>query len=208
MPAERSGTQIRHTTLRRWARRDCSIALIHLLDSIGKYNETRYVFWMYVGLMIASLAVAGWLLVKGTRAAWLAAGALSLSVLAGFVLSRTTGLPNATGDVGNWTEPLGLASMFVEGAVVILAGYAWALVRHERLPACTHPSPPGRRRALTSGSAVVTDHICTMREAPQSAGLSCARLPGCCQDPARRAGWRSRPVLRNHFVGAQVQVLV
>src|SRR5690242_3379085 len=24
------------------------IALIHLLDSIGKYHETRYVFWMYI----------------------------------------------------------------------------------------------------------------------------------------------------------------
>ena len=109
------------------------IALIHLLDSIGKYNETRYLFWMYVGLMIASLAVAGWLLVKGTRAAWLAAGALSLSVLAGFVLSRTTGLPNATGDVGNWTEPLGLASMFVEGAVIVASGLGLRL--HQRLRA-------------------------------------------------------------------------
>ena len=37
-------------------------------------------------------------------------------------------------DVGNWSEGLGLASMFVEGAVIVLAGYAWALARHERCP--------------------------------------------------------------------------
>jgi hypothetical protein len=38
--------------------------------------------------------------------------------------SRTTGLPNSTGDIGNWSEELGLASLFVEGAVVVLS--AWA----------------------------------------------------------------------------------
>jgi hypothetical protein len=43
-------------------------------------------------------------------------------VLTGFVLSRTTGLPQATGDIGNWSEPLGIASMFVEGALIALAG--------------------------------------------------------------------------------------
>jgi hypothetical protein len=43
-------------------------------------------------------------------------------VLAGFVLSRTTGLPQATDDIGNWGEPLGIASMFVEGALIALAG--------------------------------------------------------------------------------------
>jgi hypothetical protein len=40
------------------------------------------------------------------------------SAIAGYVVSRTTGLPNATGDVGNWGEPLGVASLFVEGTVV------------------------------------------------------------------------------------------
>jgi hypothetical protein len=29
----------------------------------------------------------------------------------GYVLTRTSGLPDATLDVGNWTEPLGLASL-------------------------------------------------------------------------------------------------
>ncbi|MFL5887410.1 MAG: hypothetical protein ACJ77M_20255 [Thermoleophilaceae bacterium] len=38
-------------------------------------------------------------------------------------LSRTTGLPNANGDVGNWTERLGLASLFVEGCLLALSAY-------------------------------------------------------------------------------------
>jgi hypothetical protein len=105
------------------------IALIHLLDSIGKYGETRYLFWMYVALMAGSLAVAGALLHVRDRRVWLAAAAVAGSAIVGYVLSRTTGLPAATGDIGNWTEPLGLASLFVEGAVVAVSGYAFAAAR-------------------------------------------------------------------------------
>jgi hypothetical protein len=39
----------------------------------------------------------------------------------GYTLTRTVGLPQAMGDIGNWTEPLGLASLFVEGSLVALA---------------------------------------------------------------------------------------
>jgi hypothetical protein len=104
------------------------IALIHLLDAIGKWSETRYLFWMYVGLMIASLATAGWVLFTRSRTALLAAAAVAASALVGYVVSRTVGLPGATDDIGNWTEPLGLASLFVEGAVVAagLAGLSAA----------------------------------------------------------------------------------
>jgi hypothetical protein len=89
---------------------------------------------MYIALMVASVAVAFYLLHTGSTLAWAAAGLLAAATLIGFVLSRTTGLPSASDDIGNWTEPLGLASMFVEGAVVILAAYAWNLARHERRP--------------------------------------------------------------------------
>jgi hypothetical protein len=105
------------------------IALIHLLDSIGKYHETRYLFWMYVALMLGSVATAGAVLTRHRPIAWSAAAALSAATIAGYVLSRTTGLPNATDDVGNWTEPLGLASLFVEGCVVALSAYALRVSR-------------------------------------------------------------------------------
>jgi hypothetical protein len=126
---------IRHTTLRALGFGGMlGIALIHLLDVIGKIKETPYLGVMYIALMVASVVVAFYLLHTGSTLAWAAAGLLAAATLLGFVLSRTTGLPNASDDVGNWTEPLGLASMFVEGAVVILAAYAWNLARHERRP--------------------------------------------------------------------------
>jgi len=105
------------------------IALIHLLDSIGKFQETPYMGWMYVGLMIGCLAVAGALVRANAREAWLAAIALPASAVAGFVLTRTVGLPQATGDIGNWSEPLGLAALFVEAAVIAVAGYALVALR-------------------------------------------------------------------------------
>jgi hypothetical protein len=133
------------------------IALIHLLDSIGKYNETRYLFWMYVALMLGSLASAGAVLFTRLRTAWLAAAALAASALVGFVLSRTTGLPNATDDIGNWTEPLGLASLFVEGAVVAVAAGAYALAGRTEpvLPAVDvrRPARPGDVEWRAAGAA-------------------------------------------------------
>ena len=109
------------------------IALIHLLDALGKFQETPYMGWMYVGLMISCLAAAGTLLYANAREAWLATLALPASAIVGFVLTRTTGLPQAHGDVGNWSEPLGLAALFVEGAVIAVAGYALATLRPVRV---------------------------------------------------------------------------
>jgi hypothetical protein len=71
------------------------IGLIHLLDAIGKYRETRYVFWMYIALILGSLATAGAVLVTRTRAAFRVAAGLAASAAAGYVLSRTTSLPSA-----------------------------------------------------------------------------------------------------------------
>ena len=80
----------------------------------------------------ASLVTAGVVLFTRRRIAFLAAAGLAASAAAGFILSRTTGLPNAHGDIGNWTEPLGLASLFVEGAVVAVATTAYGLVPARR----------------------------------------------------------------------------
>ena len=100
------------------------IALIHLLDAPGQFEETPYLGWLYVGLIFGCVAVAGALVRGSSPRAWLAAGALALSVTAGYTLSRTTGLPGASGDVGHWGEQLGIASLFVEGAVVAVSAFA------------------------------------------------------------------------------------
>jgi hypothetical protein len=104
------------------------VALIHVLDIPGKFTETPYMGVMYVGLIAGSLLTAGALIRGSDSRAWLAAALLPLGAIVGYALSRTVGLPQATDDIGNWLEPLGLASLFVEGSLVTLA----ALVLGER----------------------------------------------------------------------------
>jgi len=111
------------------------IALIHLLDVPGKFGETPYLGVAYLGLIVTALFCAELLLRRDDRLVWAATGALAASTLIGYTLSRTTGLPGAMGDVGNWLEPLGLASLFVEGVVLLLAASALARsgARRDRL---------------------------------------------------------------------------
>ena len=94
------------------------VGLIHLLDIPGKFTETPYMGWMYLALIVGCVLTAG-ALIRGTDPrAWLAAILLPLGAIVGYTLSRTVGLPQATGDIGNWGEPLGMASLFVEGSLV------------------------------------------------------------------------------------------
>lgn len=97
------------------------IALIHALDLPGKITETPYLGVGYIGIIIASLLLAEMLLRRDDHRAWLATAGLSLLVVGGFVVNRTVGMPGAMGDIGNWLEPLGLASLVVEAMVVLTA---------------------------------------------------------------------------------------
>jgi len=100
------------------------IALIHVLDAPGQFAETPYLGWMYVALILGCVAIAGALVRSSDPRAWAAAAGLALSVMVGYTLSRTTGLPGMSGDIGNWGEQLGIASLFVEGAVVAVSAFA------------------------------------------------------------------------------------
>jgi hypothetical protein len=86
---------------------------------------------------------------SGTRIAWCVGGAAAALTIAAYVLSRTTGLPSATGDIGNWHEPLGQASLFVEGAVVVLSASALLIGAAARRPARAS-APAARPREAVS----------------------------------------------------------
>jgi hypothetical protein len=99
----------------------CGIALIHLLDLPGKFSEVPYMGVMYLGAIGSGVALAAALVRTTDTRVWVAAGALAAAIGACFVLSRTTGLPQSTDDIGNWSEPLGISSLFVEGGVLCLS---------------------------------------------------------------------------------------
>jgi asparagine N-glycosylation enzyme membrane subunit Stt3 len=117
------------------------IALVHLLDAVDQFDEHKYVFVLYMLLMAGSLAVGAFLLRTDSRLAWALVTLIAGLTLLGFVLSRTTGLPNFEDDIGNWAEPLGLASLFTEGVAVVLGLYKMAT------------TPPIERGGLTAAIA-------------------------------------------------------
>jgi hypothetical protein len=100
------------------------IALIHLLELQSKLKEVPYLGIGYMLLIAASVIAAGMLVHRNSRLGWMVAGGAAFATIIGFTLTRTVGLPLSTDDIGNWLEPMGLASLLVEGSVAALAVYA------------------------------------------------------------------------------------
>jgi Na+/proline symporter len=120
------------------------IALIHVLQLPDAFSETFYLGLLFVGAVVGAVLVAAALTRTSTHRVWSAACALGALVLLGYLLSRTTGLPGATDDVGEWDEPLGLASMVAESLVVCVS--AVVLASRRSVPvAATMPGTGGAR---------------------------------------------------------------
>jgi hypothetical protein len=101
------------------------IGLIHFIDFWGKWDETKYVAVLYLALIAGTLLASALLLGGRSKDGWRLALLLSVATIIGYSVSRTWGLPASDDDIGNWLEDLGVASLFVEGVVVLLS--AWAL---------------------------------------------------------------------------------
>jgi hypothetical protein len=96
------------------------IALIHVLQLPEAFAEAAYLGGMFIAAIVAAVVLAAIVTRTSDRHVWAATGVLPALILLGYVLSRTSGLPDATNDVGEWSEPLGLASLVVESLLVCL----------------------------------------------------------------------------------------
>jgi hypothetical protein len=105
-----------------------AIALVHFVDMFSKFKETPYLGVAYLALIGGCLAASERLVRRPSRRLLLVAGALAAAAFLAYVVSRTVGLPAARDDIGNWTEPLGLAALFLEGLVVAMCAYAAVLL--------------------------------------------------------------------------------
>jgi hypothetical protein len=104
------------------------IAMIHFVDLPKTWKEKPLIGALFLVLIVGCVLAAG-MLVKIPRRGWQAAGVLGALALGSYAVSRTWGLPTSTNDIGNWTEPLGLAALFVEGMVVAMSVWAIAALR-------------------------------------------------------------------------------
>jgi hypothetical protein len=98
-----------------------AVAVMHIAAAPAEWDDARVVFWLFMALAAACFALATLLALGVDRWARPAVLALAVLPIAGYVVSRTTGLPGATDDIGDWADPLGLAALGVEAALVALA---------------------------------------------------------------------------------------
>jgi hypothetical protein len=131
------------------------IALIHALQAPEAFEETTYLGVLFIGAILASLGIAATLTRTSDQRAWVAAGGLAAAIMLGYVLTRTSGLPDATLDIDNWTEPLGLASLVAEGLVICVT--AGVLASRGAVPG----QAPARRRTCSQALAGRTQQEAT-----------------------------------------------
>ncbi|MFB7186949.1 hypothetical protein ACFCZT_16965 [Streptomyces sp. NPDC056230] len=113
------------TWVARWAGAllSLAVAVIHVVDQGGitATMNPYYITVAYQVLEIAAVVTAVLLLIGLVRPGWLLAAGVAAGPLLGYILSRGPGLPDYSDDIGNWTEPLGLVSLVVEGALLLLS---------------------------------------------------------------------------------------
>ena len=100
------------------------VSIIHVVDQGGitELKDPAYLGYLYWALELAGIICAV-LLIRSRRAGWLLALGVAAGPLIGIIVSRSVGLPDATDDIGNWGEPLGVVSMVVEALLLGLAAY-------------------------------------------------------------------------------------
>ena len=114
-----------------------AIGWLHFRDIPDKLSETAYLGWLYI-LLVAGCAAAGaWLLSSHWKNGYGLGLLISAGAIVFYILTRTTGLPNAKDDIGNWAEPAGIIALILEAAFVILS-----IVQLRRpVPAIQTPTP-------------------------------------------------------------------
>jgi uncharacterized membrane protein YjjB (DUF3815 family) len=100
------------------------VAQIHFLDVFDKFDENVTQGWMFASLIVGCLVATLALVHRSTLLVWTLAALCGLAPLVGYIVSRSVGLAGATDDIGNWKEPLGLASLSVESSLVLVSLYA------------------------------------------------------------------------------------
>ena len=106
-----------------------AVAQIHFLDVFDKFEENAAQGWMFATLIAACIVAVVTLVHRSGMLVWLFAGLCGVAPLVGYIISRTVGLAGVTDDIGNWTEPLGLASISAEVSLILVSLYALAFLR-------------------------------------------------------------------------------
>src|SRR5215208_4319429 len=92
------------------------VGLIHLINSPGDLEEGSYTGLLYLANFLGALAAAVGIY-RGERWGWALGLLVAAGAFAGYVVSRTVGLPGLPVEE-EWLEPLGVLSLLVEALFV------------------------------------------------------------------------------------------
>jgi hypothetical protein len=132
-----------------------AVAVIHFSQVVSTIDQTPWLGAAFVALTVACMVLAGRLLQRGSRLLWAQVAVVNVMAVIGYLFTRLFSTPFDNGDVGNWSEMLGLAALFIEGALVLLS--AQVIVAALTAPRRTRPARAGRSfrqaGASTEGAA-------------------------------------------------------
>jgi Na+/proline symporter len=104
------------------------VGLIHLIDAPEDLEEGSYLGFLFLANFLGAL-VASVGIYRGNRWGWVLGLLVAGGAFAGYVISRTAGLPGL-GVEEEWLEPLGVLSLVVEALFVGV--FLTILVRPQR----------------------------------------------------------------------------
>jgi hypothetical protein len=116
-----------------------AVAVIHLVDLPGTMSETPLIAYGYYVLAGVALLGAFLLMTVPDRWVWGLVDLTAFGAVVAYVLSRTTGLPTDTLDIGNWSCSLGIAAISTETLVIMMA--MWQLQVPRPLRPAAMPAP-------------------------------------------------------------------
>jgi hypothetical protein len=124
-----------------------ALAVIHVVDLPGTLGPTPLVGIGYLGIIAAAVLAGGVMITRSHWLAWAAAGAVAVSAMGGYVLTRALpgGFLGDHGDVGNWRCPLGIAALSVETLIILLVVLAAWQARSGAANLAAAPRPAVRR---------------------------------------------------------------
>ncbi len=116
-------------------------ALIHFVEAPGAFSEATHKGLLFVANGVGALIAAVGILRGAWSWGWVLGLLMAGGAIAGYVASRTVGLPGIPAEPDAWLEPWGVASLLVEGLFVILFAAAY---RAQARPLAT-AAPFGRQ---------------------------------------------------------------
>jgi hypothetical protein len=98
------------------------VGLVHLQDQggfLGSESPIGIAIGYYAVEIIGAITIG--FLLRQKVFGWLLGTAISFGPFVAYILSRTTGIPGDSGDIGNWGYTLGTVSLVIEGTLLVLS---------------------------------------------------------------------------------------